>query len=995
LIFLICRFRIYYYLGIFAVIQLTKIIQMKRFLFIFFLFITLFEVQSQIITSTNVQGIDCNNSIGYIALSIDIPTPYIYWDSITPSGVAIQMMNVGDSISFSYCGNYRARIYNSTGILTDSSTYYISCLLGVSPSFHRNVACYGDSTGSLKGLAYGGALPYLYSWYKNGTLYSSGINDTVIDNLQISQYKVVVTDSIGCQDSVISNISQPTVLRIDTLIRNSVHCKGTNTGSIQVFVNGGRVIDSLYRYDYYLTNSNNDTIRTIDNGISQNVILDSVQNFVLFDSLGVGNYTIHVVDSFGCTFDSTIYVMEPDNYTLHVSTSPNIVCEQDSTWIIIDSVSGGHPYLEYTWISPIGDSIFVRSGIYDVLIYDTVYKCKDTVDYILTAPNTIYCNVTSSIAPCFGTSSGSLSVDSIYGGVSPYFIQWGGIDTNNLFAGVYTLFVTDSLGCIYIEEHEVFENPDVNPNSILYPPSCFENADGSISINISGGNDPLNYNWLNGTGTPDSLFSLSEGIYILQTTDSFGCVYTDSIQLYQPDELEINLNGYTNPLACNGGQTLINANITGGTGVYSISWTNSSGSAISFDFQVVVPAGTYTAEVMDENGCWKQESITITEPPPLEITVNFTQATCNVGGMASVNYIGGTSPIELLWSTGEITSTVSDLFGGTYWVIVTDSCGNSDSSSFVIDEYVLETSIYYYDNLREAIVDVDNSTVGAPFTYQWYDENMNAINGETDNIIDDLCEAWYFVTTTDGNSCVVTDSVEATFLLPLGIVDENTTTVLGDASLWGAEPYTYLWDNGDITAHGNVCPGFHRVWVTDINGCEVVGELTVDEIILSLSPSDVIIECDITNLDVELEVTATGGIGQFTYLWNSGETSNPINISLNPGKYSVIVTDENNCSVDTAFTIAAFTSECIPNVFTPNNDGVNDVWSLEDAFFYTDSEVRIYGRYGRLMFKSVGYETPWDGTNEKGNPVEDGAYFYVIDLGDDIEKIKGTVSIIR
>ena len=47
------------------------------------------------------------------------------------------------------------------------------------------------------------------------------------------------------------------------------------------------------------------------------------------------------------------------------------------------------------------------------------------------------------------------------------------------------------------------------------------------------------------------------------------------------------------------------------------------------------------------------------------------------------------------------------------------------------------------------------------------------------------------------------------------------------------------------------------------------------------------------------------------------------------------------------------------------------------------------------MFKSVGYETPWDGTNEKGNPVEDGAYFYVIDLGDDIEKIKGTVSIIR
>ena len=151
-----------------------------------------------------------------------------------------------------------------------------------------------------------------------------------------------------------------------------------------------------------------------------------------------------------------------------------------------------------------------------------------------------------------------------------------------------------------------------------------------------------------------------------------------------------------------------------------------------------------------------------------------------------------------------------------------------------------------------------------------------------------------------------------------GIIDESTTTVYEDSLLWGSEPYTYLWDNGDITAKGNICPGFHRVWVTDVNGCEVVGELNVEDILLTLSPSDIIIECDITNLDVELEVTATGGTGDYTYLWSNGQTENPINLFLNPGVYSVEVTDENFCNEDTVFHIAVMSSDCIPNIFSPH-----------------------------------------------------------------------------
>ena len=505
----------------------------------------------------------------------------------------------------------------------------------------------------------------------------------------------------------------------------------------------------------------------------------------------------------------------------------------------------------------------------------------------------------------------------------------------------------------------------------------------------------MSYSWLNAAGTPDSVYNLTEGTYYVNTIDSLGCTFSDSVIVVSPNLLEVAFSGYTNPLTCNGGQTLINTNIGGGTAPYSLLWN--TGNVEDTLYQIVVSAAVLEIDIIDENGCSANQQIVITEPDILVASGSFIPATCNLGASASVIYTGGTSPVTYIWSNGETTSSASDFGGGDQWVIITDSCGDTSMYTFSVVAYELETDIYHVNNPNNfAEVEVINSTIGSPFNYQWYDMDMNPIAGEVNAILEDLCPEWYFVTTIDGNNCEVTDSILAELYFPMGgIIDENTTSVYNDSLLWGAAPYTYLWDNGDITAHGNICPGYHRVWVTDVNGCEVVGSVTVEEIVLNLTPSEILIECDITNLDVELEVSATGGTGDYSYLWSSLETMNPINLSLNPGVYSVEIMDANFCKVDTVFHIAAMTSDCIPNVFTPNNDGSNDVWNLEDAFFFSDSEVRVYGRYGKLLFKSVGYVTPWDGTNQSGNQVEDGAYFYVIDLGDDIEKIKGTVTIIR
>ena len=966
---------------------------MKRVLLLFFVFFAIIQVNSQNILNVNIQGIDCNNSFGYISLTTDLNPTFISWYYFDDFGDSTQVNFYSDSLSTTECGKYRVQIYGPTGSITDSKIYFIPCPLGVNPNNHNNIQCFGDSTGTVGRVAYGGVTPYVYEWFKNGISFVSP-NDTLLTNLVAGQYIVKITDSIGCVLEDTANVFQPNLIRVDSLVLNTVHCKGTNTGSILVNIKDGKRFETGNYYDFYLTNTNNDTIRFVNrDGQSSNIISDTTPYYVQFDSLGVGNYSFNVVDSFGCTMDSLVSVSEPDDYELHVSISPNIICEQDSTWLKLDSISGGNSNLEFNWINfPPGDSIYVKSGLYSSIILDLDYNCKDTLDYTLNAPNTIYCDVTSVVAPCFGTKTGKLIVDTIYGGVSPYSVQWGGVNTDSLFAGIYTLFITDSLGCVYIEDYVVEENPDVELNEIVYPPLCNGDANASISINISGGTGSLNYFWINASGTPDSVYSLSEGVYYVETSDSLSCVFIDSVSVSDPDVLNVSFGGFTNPLICNGSQTIINSIISGGTSPYSILWSNNEMTS-----QLVVGAGTYTVDITDVNDCSASNSITIIEPEELFVIGSFIPATCNQGASASVTHYGGTDPVSFIWSNGETTSSASGFTEGDHWVFVTDSCGDTTMYEFTVIDYILETSVYHTNNPENyAEVEVENSTIGPPFSYQWYDENIDLIAGEINPVIEDLCEGWYFVTITDANNCEVLDSVYADLYFPLGgIVDISTTTVYEDSDLWGAGPYTYLWDNGDVTAHGNICPGFHRVWVTDVNGCEVVEDVIVEDFIVTLDPSDFIVECEITNLDVELLVDVNGGTGDYTYLWSSGEKENPININLNPGVYSVQITDENMCIIDTAFRISAFTENCVPNVFTPNGDEVNDLWLLEDAFFYYDSEVRVYNRYGKLVFKSIGYDSPWDGKNETGNDVKDGSYFYVIDLGDQYDKIKGTVSIIR
>jgi len=1004
---------------------------MKRIFILILFFTTTFNLSGQINSST-VQGVDCNFTTGYVALDATITYPStVIWE-YKSNGVwlnvsafsFVTVSSTKDTLFSTECGLYKVSFYYDDGGVPSQEvdSFGVSCPITIGQG-QESILCFGDSSGALKRPVYGGVKfdpngsvilndtldgdeYYAYTWYFADD--SVGTNSILLadttetlSGIPAGWYKAVVTDAIGCTDSIdYSEFKNPQQIRVDTQIVDHNKCIGDETASMFLRIRGGKKYNINNKYFYYLI-LNTDTIAFSDltgstsnftHLSSSNNMQDFYPDSIVFNNLAAGSYVLSVVDSNNCVVLDTIEVLEPQAYTVYSSTTYPLICASDTVAFLIDSITGGNTMINYYFLGFGNDTINVPAGTYDIFIKDLQFGCEDTLSATCIAQYEIEVESTIEHILCYGDASGTITIDSIFGGNSPYTVQWGGINTQALSAGNYTAFIADSLGCTLMQDFTVEQGEPFSANPIFYPPSCNGLSDGSIKINVTGGVGPLTYYWLNGSGNLDSLYGLSAGTYSLVVSDTLSCVDTLIFTLNEPEQIAFAYANYENPLLCRGAITTIDIIISGGTGPFSVLWNDGNTGV-----QRVLTAGVYSCEVSDTNGCTTPNTqIIITEPDPFSIqNVSYNNATCDAGGDAEIITAGGLTPIQYIWSTGETGQSINSLLGANYWVIATDSCGNSDTAYFDLIPFELVTALIYDNIMHTGSIEVDYTSTGGPFSYEWVDVVGNVVS--TDSITSQLCEGTYFVTTTDNTSnCSVTDTLVATYYLPNGIVDVSTTTVFTDADLWGNPPYTYFWGTGDITQHADICPG-DQTWVevTDNLGCVIRADFDIDPLLVTLDPAETIIECNLENLDVEITADAAGGTAPYTYAWSNGSTENSINLSLSPGNYSVTVMDNNGCSEDTSFTIATMSTECIPNVFTPNGDNINDTWSLEDTFLYSDSEVRVYGRYGKLLFKSVGYSSPWDGKNEKGNDVPDGAYFYSIEIGHEFDAIKGSVTILR
>jgi gliding motility-associated-like protein len=217
----------------------------------------------------------------------------------------------------------------------------------------------------------------------------------------------------------------------------------------------------------------------------------------------------------------------------------------------------------------------------------------------------------------------------------------------------------------------------------------------------------------------------------------------------------------------------------------------------------------------------------------------------------------------------------------------------------------------------------------------------------------------------------------------------------------GQPAYVYEW--GDTSANVekrfNLSAGNYSFTVTDAFGCSFSGIENVqgpaNALAITVSYQD---ESCVGTLDGEISIEVNGGTSPYTYEWSNGTSDEQI-LGLGAGSYSLTVVDDNSCIIDTSVILVVFCEDGdngIPDVISPNGDGKNDVWIIPGIENYPDNEVYIFNRWGGTVYSMKSYMNTWAGTTSDGDPLQVGAYFYLIQLNDEYgTEFSGSITIIR
>jgi gliding motility-associated-like protein len=190
----------------------------------------------------------------------------------------------------------------------------------------------------------------------------------------------------------------------------------------------------------------------------------------------------------------------------------------------------------------------------------------------------------------------------------------------------------------------------------------------------------------------------------------------------------------------------------------------------------------------------------------------------------------------------------------------------------------------------------------------------------------------------------------------------------------------------------------YKIIITDNNNCHA------DSTIILTAPDSIKLQLDVTpafcpdSPDGQIKLKVTGGyIGaDFKYKWSDNSVAQNIS-NIMKGLYWINVTDDNNCSHRDTVKVEPLNETCliIPNAISPNDDNINDVWNIGMIYLYPQIEIKIFNRWGELLWKSErGYPKPWDGRSN-GTPLPIDSYHYIIDLHNGTKPIVGNVTIVR
>ena len=864
--------------------------------------------------------------------------------------------------------------------------------------------CAGSATGTVYAGVTGGVMPYTFAWTHLDT--ATMVEDTLrvlpdtvkvrdtLRNQTAGRYLLNVTDSTGMNSRDTIDVLEPEPIVVDSITPDS---SITCFGGEEIFV--ARVSGGIPPYNLvWQDKSTLDTASVSDTA-----------------SLKAGTYYIIVTDSLDCIHKDSVTITQPDSLQITREFFTPLTSEGATDGTIDVDATGGIPplqYILYTFTDTDtlgldttnnGDYAGLAEGHYFVRVNDAI-GC-DTVksnDIEISA-----LNIEFDVKPvtCAYASDGSVSAELI-GGFEPFIYEWTTIEgdtlgvfntsqnnhtpSDSLPGGRYILNVIDSTGN---SKQDTANIPEPNPLQMSVTVDTLSGpgqSDGSIDITATGGNDSIyvqldNLNDPNGAmdtmlismnDTVTVLFSgLSEGLHEILVFDENNCgPLTDTVMVtyFELDmhRNNISCHGYTDGIAI--------AQISGGTPPFTYHWVDTVRTDSSrIDSLFNLAAGWHQVVVEDHQGFELSDSVKIIEPTPIHIdSVDLDQALCRglnhqpIGKEEDIGAIrlfpeGGTpytnpdSAYYYRWVSDGITTPGKDsltgIGGGNYQVTLIDSMGCTKDTSINLPQqegYVIDLefggwvdSICYGDRVNLFVESAENTDL-----LRWEDSDFTILEDQ-DTLKQKMFASADFTMEAKNAQCLFDTTLQVALYPYLGIEIEEQDED----------------DDGQIPVKENVSSKILNVEITNPQ----------IQATYSWRPATYFKPEDSIQTELQVEVLRQQERGE-QKIW--------------------IIAETRNCEERDSATVRLIPNVEPVNVFSPNDDGINDTWRIEYAAQYDDLEVVIVNRWGVEVFRRKHYtnEDGWNGRTSGGKELPSGTYYYIIQTHENgIQPLSGTVTIIR
>ena len=525
-------------------------------------------------------------------------------------------------------------------------------------------------------------------------------------------------------------------------------------------------------------------------------------------------------------------------------------------------------------------------------------------------------------------------------------------------------------------------------------------------------------------GSP-SFDDLSPGNYSMVIMDEFTCMDTTSFEVTAPGPILADFELVSdNDCFGEGDATvcLLAPGASGGSGDLVISVLDPLGGNVASvgganecwtDLVCQDADGAFTFSVNDTEGCSLDTVLFVNCPLPIEALVTTSDIDCqgNANGAISAEASGGSGDLFLVVNSDTLLlpDTAQGLVPGNYNVQIIDMFDCTPGTEVI---EVLEPDDITLQIVSAAPITCGSDCNGAVDLLYFGGTGLltleitDALSGAVVASQDSLCASEYVASIIDANGCNTNEPFLIDAPPPLEFLISTTPATCtgmsnGSADIFpagGTGELTWMVTDtlGNVANLNNLSEMTYTAIVSDVLGCQITDTFSIDvaiitDMILTTFPSPV--TCWNAE-DGTITVSIDGGDSPFTYLW-----SDPFNqtsataIGLTEDAYTVTVTDAIGCNLTVSETITHIEG-ClfIADALTPNGDGYNDEWIVGGLLDFPQSEVKVYNRWGQLLFFSDEGDVHWDGRfNNQRLPVAD--YYYTIELSPYDPPITGTVSL--